>query len=75
MYLNNIVYDIGHYLSFAAVLDASIGVQELCLSSLNQPERLDSFPALKRIQCVSPIQFVSHQYCTWCWQQSPTSPC
>ena len=53
--IHNIIYDIRHYLSFAAVLDASIAVQELCLSSLNQ--RLDRFPASKRIQYVSPIQF------------------
>ena len=44
------------YLSFAAVLDASIGVQELCLSCFHP--RFDRFSASKRIQYISPVQFV-----------------
>ena len=51
------------YLSFAAVLDASIGVQELCLSSFHP--RLDRFSASKRIQYVSPVQFVLWTLAHW----------
>ena len=52
--MHNIVYDIRHYFSFAAVLDTSIGV---CFSSF--VHKLDNkFPALKQIQYVSHIPFV-----------------